>query len=258
MYATQIRGELTGAIDTGALAEAWAALHPGALKAGGPGERSFLQRALDALSAALQRVLQRLWPEAWVLGQQSAHALSTGSEVDWAGWKPGDWEAAAQVAGDGLQRLLDEADVRIKSIAADRVGELADVLAVYIGSDVAHRPPLPEPLPPQHSVGDLADALHDVLDNPSRAELVAVTEIARAQSAAALDTYRQMGVLEEEISTADDARVCPICDAAAAAGPKPIGTYVLPLHPRCRCARVSVLAARSELAAARAREAVPA
>jgi SPP1 gp7 family putative phage head morphogenesis protein len=219
-------------------------LHPAAFKATDPAARSFLQRARDALAAALQRVLGRLWPEAWVLGQQAAESLSTGSEVDWAGWTPGDWEAAEAVAGEGLQRLLGDADVRIKSIAADRVGELADVLAAFIGSDVAHRPPLPEPLPPQHSVQDLTQALEDVLDNPSRAELVAVTEIARAQTAAATDTYRQMRVEEVEVRTADDDRVCPVCDAAEAAGPHPLGEPpVVPLHPRCRCASVPVLRA---------------
>ena len=101
-----------------------------------------------------------------------------------------------------------------------------------------------QPKPVTLSVQSLADQLRDVLDNPSRAELVAQTEIARAQSSAALREYAESAVERVEWSTAEDAKVCPRCDADEAAGPVPIhtafpsGNLMPPGHPRCRCALI--------------------
>lgn len=243
MYAKRIREALKGAIDTRALAEAWKALHPKVFKSLDPVVAAFLQGAWNAISAALQRVLGKLWPEGWVLGQQSAQALATVTDINWRDWSPGDPEAALAIAGDGLAQLLGDAGVTIQSIASSRLSELGDVLAEYISSDVAVRPDLPEPLPPQFSVDALASELAGVLDNPERAYMVAASEVARAQGAAAESVFRSMGLAEEEISTAADARVCARCQEAEAAGAQPIGTYKLPLHPLCRCAKIPVLPA---------------
>lgn len=243
MYAERIREALTGSIDTRKLAEAWAALRPGVVsKAVSPILAEFLSRAYTAIRRALQAVLTRLWTEAWVLGQTSAEALSALEPVDWGSWTPGDYEAAAAIAGPGLRQLLEQADIRIQSIADSRLEELAGVLEATLASDSVYREPLPAPLEPSLSVGDLARQLRDVLDNPSRAELVAHTEIARAQSEAARVTYAETGRSEVEISTSEDAKVCPACDAAEQLGAHPIGAPpMVPLHPRCRCAELPVL-----------------
>jgi SPP1 gp7 family putative phage head morphogenesis protein len=270
LYAGKIREALTGAIDTRKLAEAWALLHPGPLgtssKSAGklepgpevptqlaakdidPALSAFLARAAQALRAALSAILRKLWPEGWVLGQQAAKAAVTGDPVDWAGWTPADSAAAEQIAGDGLQRLLADADITIQSIAASRVSDLADALQATLASDVTHVPPLPEPLPPVNSVDSLARALTEILDNPGRARMVAHTEIARAQSAAALDQYRQLDVATKGWLTAEDAKVCPACDADEAAGDIPLpdrfpsGNDAPPGHPVCRCALMPGLA----------------
>jgi hypothetical protein len=244
MYATQIRTALTGAIDTAKLAEAWQALHPHAVtKAAIPELRVFLDRAWTAISKALGAVLRKLWPEGWVLGQQAAEAVVARlEEVDWAGWTPGDPEAAEAIAGPGLRQLLEQADITIKSITDSRVEDLAAVLEATLASDAIHRP-AEGPLPPMLSVGELARQLEDVLDNPSRAELVAQAEIGRAQAEAARSVYAQQGVAEVEIDTAEDDKVCPVCEAARAVGPHPVGTPpMVLLHPRCRCAELPVLA----------------
>lgn len=242
MYADRIREALTGAIDTGKLAEAWDALHPGALgKAVHPALAAFLKGARAAITGALQRILTRLWTEAWVLGQRSAGALTGPEPVDWGAWKPGDYEAAEAIAGPGLRQLLDQADVTIKSITDDRLEELAAVLEQTLASDVTTIAP-EGPLPPRLSVGDLARQLRDVLDNPSRAELVAQAEIARAQAEAARQVYAETGRTEVEISTAEDDKVCPVCEAAEQLGGHAIGAPpMVPLHPRCRCAELPVL-----------------
>jgi hypothetical protein len=215
---------------------------PPLTKAISPLLSQFLDRASRAITRALTAVLAKLYTEGWVLGQRSAQALVNGGQVDWGAWKPGDHRAAAAIAGPGLKQLLDSAGIRIKSIAATRLQDLADVLEATLASDVTHRQPLPAPLEPSLSVGDLARQLRDVLDKPERAELVAQAEIGRAQATASRQVYRETGVAEIEISTAEDDKVCPVCDAAEEVGAHPLGTEpMVLLHPRCRCAELPVL-----------------
>lgn len=251
IYAGKLRHELKSAIDTRKLAEAWAALHPQGFtaKALDPSLQAFLARARDAIMAALAKILPGAWTEGWALGQQSALASAaslsgpsaTVPAVDWGEWEPGDVEAAYQVAGSGLRDLLASQEITIKSIAGSRLEELGDILARYISSSETERPYLPEPVPPMYSVDALADELEGVLDNPERAMMVAHTEIARAQSQAAQWVFQSIGVTQVQVSTADDRRVCPRCQAAEDAGAQPVGTYSVPLHPMCRCAIVAAM-----------------
>jgi hypothetical protein len=248
IYAGQLGDAIRDAVDPRQLAEDWARLHPPAdevAKSLPPSVAAFLAAARQAIEAALRKVLPSAWAEGWVLGQQSAQASAAAAAaptpreasaaleaVDWAGWTPGDFEAAYQVAGTGLRDLLASQEVQIKSIASSRLEELGDVLAAHLSSPETGGPVT-------YSVDSLASALEDVLDNPSRAQMVAQTEIARAQSQAAQWVFRQMGVSLVQVSTAADVRVCPRCQAAEAAGPQPIGTYVIPIHVRCRCAQTA-------------------
>jgi hypothetical protein len=253
IYAKAIAAALREAFDVPALASAWLGLHPGGTgDVSRPVLSAFLSRAREAVTAALQRVLGRLWPEGWVLGQRSAGAILAGVEdVDWGTWTPGDWEAAEQIAGPGLRQLLNESGIVIRSIAESRLEELSDVLERSLSSNVTERE-FNGPKPLTLSVQSLANELTAVLDNPGRAGLVAQAEIARAQSAAAMRAYAESGVGEGEWSTAEDAKVCPRCDEAEAAGPQPLGGLfpgveraAPPGHPRCRCALIPVVARRA-------------
>ncbi len=256
IYAGKLREALTSAVDTRQLARDWIAQHPdgNVAKALPAPVTGFLAAARQAVTAALAKVLPGAWTEGWALGQQSAQASAAAAAaatpreasaaleaVDWAGWQPGDVEAAYQVAGSGLRDLLASQDVNIKSIAASRLEELGDVLAEHLSSPETSGPVT-------YSVDSLATALEDVLDNPSRAEMVAQTEIARAQSAAARWVFQQIGVSLVRISTAGDTRVCNLCRTAEGAGPQPIGTYAVPLHPLCRCATISAMPPLTPLA----------
>ena len=243
MYAPRVQAAIAGSVDAQRLAEAWQALHPkDVTKAISPVLSAFLNRARTAITGALKDVLVKLWTEAWVLGNRSALAAVDGLDPDWGAWTPGDYAAADAIAGPGLRQLLAEAGIRIKSIAESRLEELSAVLEATLRSDEILRAPGTEPLPPFLSVGDLAKRLEAVLDNPDRAELVAQAEIARAQATAARQVYLETGRSEVEISTAEDDKVCPICEAAAKLGAHPIGEPPLvPLHPRCRCAELPVL-----------------
>jgi hypothetical protein len=245
VYSERIREELAAAIDTRKLAETWRALHPGTVKAAGPALAAFLKRALDALVAALERILPQAWTEGWVLGQQAAQAVLADGTADWGGWTPGDYAAAELIAGPGLRQLLDAEGIVIRSIAGTRIEEIAELLEATLASDITGQPPREpgEEFRPVLSVAGLAARLEEILDNPERAELVAQAEIGRAQAEAARTAYAAEGVTEVEISTAHDDRVCEICRAAAAAGPHPVGTAPMALlHPRCRCAELPVLA----------------
>jgi SPP1 gp7 family putative phage head morphogenesis protein len=253
IYAKAIAAALREAFDVPALAAAWAGLHPkGTGDVSAAVLRQFLGRARQAITSALQRVLGRLWPEGWVLGQRSADAILAGvDDVDWGAWTPGDWEAAQEIAGPGLRQLLAETGIVIRSIAESRLEELSAVLEQSLSSDEVTRE-MNGPKPLTLSVQSLADELRGVLDNPARAELVAQAEIARAQSAAAMRQYAESGVAEVEWSTAEDAKVCPRCDVAEAAGPVAIGTAfpgvevaAPPGHPRCRCALIPVVVRRA-------------
>lgn len=279
MYATKIAEAQRGAFDVRALAEAWAALHPDAFaanksartlepgaaaptqlasKAIPPALAAFLAAAARALRAALRAVLGDLWTEGWVLGQlaaeaavKAATAAASGSvAVDWRGWTPADVDAARQIAGDGLQNLLNSADITIQSIAESRVGELADVLEAALASDVREIEPYDKPagvwsmqadLPARNSISDLTAKLEQVLDNPKSARNVAHTEMARAQTAATLESYGQTGVREKSWLTAPDP--CPVCEANSDQGDIPLdqpfdsGDMGPPAHPGgCRCA----------------------
>lgn len=247
IYAAEVREAVSGSIDTGKLAAAWVALHPSAVPQAAkalPELSAFLGRAGQAIQNALRGVLARLWTEGWVLGNRSAlAAVDHLADVDWGAWTPGDYAAAEQIAGPGLRLLLGEAGIRIKSIADSRLEELSLVLEETLRSDEIRRLPGTDPLPPYLSVQDLASRLKSVLDNPDRAELVAQAEIARAQATAARQVYAETGRTEVEVSTAEDDKVCPVCEAAAALGAHPLGSPpMVPLHPRCRCAELPVLA----------------
>lgn len=240
IYADKIREALTAAVDTEKLARQWTAKHPqpsgGTAKAQPPQVKTFLAATMTAITAALASVLPGAWTEGYALGRQSAkasaEAAGNGSAaldlVDWGEWQPGDVEAAAQVAGPGLRDLLADQEAQIKSIASSRLEELGDILAEHLSSPETSGGPV-------YSVSSLASALRSVLDNPSRALMVATTEIARAVSAAAVETYRAMGVDRVRLSTAGDQRVCPACAAIAARGAVPLGEVSLPVHPDCRC-----------------------
>jgi SPP1 gp7 family putative phage head morphogenesis protein len=141
---------------------------------------------------------------------------------------PGDPQAASIVLGvdglgEGLQRMLNASDITIKSLGGGRFDDLAQAIALAVENG--------------DSVQTLARDLRDILDNGARAEMVAVTEIARAVSAASLDTYRANGIEYASWLSAEDGRVCVTCEENAANGPYPLADFPeMPGHPKCRCA----------------------
>lgn len=249
LWAGRIGEELTSAVDLRRLAERWLTSRPSAAKAAptGPGAHDaagWLDAEGVTVTAALRGVLHDVWTDGYVLGDRAALALTVDADVDWSGWTPGDSDAALEALGadglgEGLQALLDQADVEITSIATNRMIELAEVLA-----GAAER---------GSSVDELEAALRDVLDNPAWSRMIAVTELNRAISAATLSRYATAGIEAAYWMTAMDERVCSDCGGNEDAGavllnqPFPNGSYQPPAHPLCRCALAPVIADLSEV-----------
>lgn len=73
-----------------------------------------------------------------------------------------------------------------------------------------------------------------------RSDALVRTEMARVQTDAAIQRYKDYGIQELEMWVDEDERTCPIC--AKLDGKKyPIGANIpLPAHPRCRCCVIPV------------------
>lgn len=237
IYSTRIREALTTRIDTAALARAWSSAHPiRKATASGPDDadtaaaREWLAQygTQDAINSALSGVLGDLYTEGQLIGDRSSVAVLTGNRVDWGAWTPGDPAAANLVLGSdglgaGLQRMLTDEGITIKSIGTGRFDEMAQAIALSLENG--------------DSVGTLARDLRDVLDDARWAELVATTEIARAVSRASMNTYRANGIEYASWLSAEDGRVCAICEDNEANGPYLLADFPeMPGHPRCRCA----------------------
>lgn len=261
-WAVRLSQDLRGATDTRALADAWAAAR--GLAKSTTDDRSNPANIADAriwlstqglppaLRAVLTEALHGIWTDGYYVGDRSAvwvlrdaivstatetgvaipvqaagHAVA-GTRIDWAGWTPGDTDAARALLDGGLDRLLEQAGVTINSVLAGRMDALAEVLADGITGGLA-----PD---------TIARGLDEVLADSRWASLVAETEVSRAINAATQGRYLNAGVTANTWMTAADQRVCPACaeneDAGAVSIGQsfPSGASGPPGHPRCRCA----------------------
>jgi SPP1 gp7 family putative phage head morphogenesis protein len=249
-YAAALSQGLLGALNPKRLVERWLAARgtgpdatagseePGHRAARVADARHWLGDAGTSLEPPLRAVLTDLYTEGYLVGDRSAVSILTGGPVDWGGWTPGHMTAARKLLSAdgrqvGLDLLLSAWDVPIKSISANRLDDLAAVLAD--GLD-AHQSPL-----------QIAKAVEGILDDPKWARMVTLTELSRATTAAAHDRYSDAGVAATEWVTAPDDRVCRICGENRDAGPVPLGEPFPsgdvgpPAHPHCRCAPIPVI-----------------
>lgn len=213
--------------------------------------RSFAHQHLgQADTAALAEILRRLYADAYLAGDHAAMVLlgrldlpllsvQLLAEVDWSRWTPGSPVVAEILRSGGtpgLEALLAQAEVTIKSVRDGYLNRLGDTLAAGAARGA--------------SVDELADDIRGLLA-VDRAEMIANTETARAMTQASMDTYRANSVAGKAVITAEDQRVCEFCAANEAAGPIPLDQDFPfpepPTHPLCRCAVVPYLASEMGL-----------
>lgn len=178
------------------------------------------------------KILEKIWASGHVFGQQVAKEDLGGSVgFDWSTWKPGSPAAAALVDPPrSLYTLLRQRNITLKGIA--------DTTVDQIGSALARS--LDEGLP----VTQTAKAIDEVIDNPSRAMVIARTETARAQVMAAKEAYNDAGTNQWTWLVGDP--VGCICVELAGqtaligeefldADGNPSGITEPPAHPNCVC-----------------------
>lgn len=190
----------------------------------------------EQVGAALRDVLAQAWTAGWAVGSTSAHAMLAGhSRVDWSKYgqvRKAEGDASTSVIDPSLM-VYDQQSLQdwlthygidtITSISSTRMDDLAALLESALED------------------GDSPDSLAaDIVDlgaSESSAAAIAVTEISRAVSQAALATYEQAGV--GQISWLSVAGACPVCAANETASPIrlgdsfPDGSTGPPSHPNC-------------------------
>jgi 8-oxo-dGTP pyrophosphatase MutT (NUDIX family) len=185
----------------------------------------------------LGTLLRQLATDGYLTGQhgadiqlgrvEKAATLEATNTLNWDTWAPGNPAAADTAAAGGLAQLLAEQDVTIKSVEDNLYGELGDRIASGLADGL--------------SPDEIASSIADLVNPASRAEMIAATETARAQTAGSLFSYQANGVAAYDLILADGA--CLRCEDAAAANPHPLsdGSAQPPLHPYCRCSTSPVV-----------------
>lgn len=215
-----------------------------------PAELERARRAVARIgidASALVDTLAEVHGDGYMTGAHAGLAVLPGmgepvapkfnDDIDWDSWEPGNAPAAAELLGTdggrGLRTLLAESKVAIRGISEFTMERLARELAA--GVDVGE------------SKQDLTKRLTGVLGDKKRAETVARTEVARAQTAATLDVYASNGMGGKKwLASRDAEEHCRRLNGKVWTLNDPLAPR-LPLHPRCRCSFTPVLA--SEMAA---------
>lgn len=148
------------------------------------------------------------------------------ADIDWAkfwdDWTPGSPAAAALLDDGGFETLLDQAGITVKSIADTMLSQVGTALADGVRSG--------------DSVTTIAKSITGMLSDPSRAQLIANTEVNRAVSTASIQTYTAAGLAQWELLTSPEA--CDECADIEDNNPHDLGDTddMPPVHPSCRCA----------------------
>lgn len=154
-----------------------------------------------------------------------------------------------------LKRLYTRTYENLESVVEDAADDVRDVLTKGLAEGVN----------PREMARRLAKEIRTI--QRSRAEVLARTEVINSYAEATLDRYDRAGVggatVSGEFATADDSRVCPICESiegaeyttdamrsetfvfeASESEPDHLeGEYPVkpPVHPQCRCAILPVV-----------------
>jgi hypothetical protein len=191
-----------------------------------------------ASEAELEKVLTELYGDSMLQGAHDAAHAAGGTIVAslkdvseqapkdyWDQWTPGFGRAAADAADGGMREMLEAADITISG--------MSDTTIDKIGTAVS------EGLAKGDSIATTRKAIEDTVQDPARGELIVNTEYARAMTTASEQTYRELGVEEEEWMS--EATACAECEENQDASPIKVGedwpNGSVPVHPACRCSQ---------------------
>ena len=187
--------------------------------------------------------MQNLYTDSYLTGIQAAAKSSDDSisvfsktseyaahGMDWSTWKPGDPGAALQVADGGLRNLLTGSDQWIRDVNSTTMDRLGNVLAVGLAQG--------------SGPDEIARDMRGLLEDPSRAEIIATTEACRAQNAAQLEELQAQGFAQWNWLAYDGA--CEECMDAEGDNPYEFGDDEPPDHPNCRCSVIGATSAGEE------------
>lgn len=137
-----------------------------------------------------------------------------------------DWNIAFKDAYQAMERLDElwgDAGGWLGRMVDGAVGDLGRTLADGIENGLSR--------------DELIDAASDILTGDSEAVAFTVDwAMTTAADEGAIALYQSEGVLQIDIITAGDGRVCPACIDAETGSPWRIGDQPrMPLHPNCRC-----------------------
>jgi hypothetical protein len=206
-----------------------------ALAAGISGVGSAIAQALRAVPKPLEDAAQM---KAVAQGavrsnvlMNNAKAVNVLKDIYTAGSYAGAVDAAqvvrsdAVLAGKGLQFLLDKAGITIQGINQTTMTRISDSLFLGISQGMSAR--------------DIGTAIDLIINDPSRADIIAVTETNRAYNASAVETYQSAGIEQFDWLAYDGA--CEECLAQEEQNPHDITDDYPPEHPSCRCTVAAVL-----------------
>jgi len=170
-----------------------------------------VQHNVTASPDALASSLRSVWEASITAGQQYAEGQMQGP------FKP-------FRTGEKLTDLLSSADKSAGAIQGTTMQRMQTIIANGVHS--------------QQSSKQIADQIASLLNDSSRADIIAVTETNRAYNRASLDTYQDNGATGWDWLAYDDA--CDICQAGEAENPhldfsEPCPPEEDASHPNCRC-----------------------
>jgi hypothetical protein len=237
--ATRIRKAFKSAIDGDAIAQSWVETHPAGGSVSPQTARDWANVHAVVNKKPLQYALSRLYADGYTLGTKVAKARLTGLKkdastqpittgiVDWSTWKPGSESAAALVKPrGGLESLLASRKITVTD-------EIVHTKLDRIGTALA------KGLEKGFTAKETAKMIDTIIDDPQHALVIAQTEMSRAMSVAARDSYEKANIEQVEWLVAEG---CDDCQENADASPIgiddtfPSGDAEPPAHPNCMCA----------------------
>lgn len=161
-------------------------------------------------------------------------------------------EARAQLglgpidSGGEVPAIVGQVNDRAHEWGADRAAEL--VTLIEENTRTMLRAAVTQAIEQGLSAAELADVISEsAAFSTARAQMIARTELIRANNQGNLAAYKASGVAAgKEWATADDEACCAECDANEAQGAIPLdddfdsGDDAPPAHPNCRCALLPV------------------